>query len=100
MSSSAPCWPYGGTFVMKSSTYSVPLTVEPDAPLGVIVTLTVPVRPGFITTGENVVDGLVAASSRSPVVEVTELSNALAVACIAMLTVPAGAPDGYGPTSL
>ena len=32
--------------------------------------------------------------------EVTWLSNALAVALIAMLTVPAGAPAGYGPISL
>ena len=28
------------------------------------------------------------------------MSNALAVALIDMLTVPAGAPDGYGPISL
>src|SRR6266700_2277595 len=100
MSSSAPCWPYGGTLVMKSSTYSVPLTTVPDVPLGVIVTLIVADWPGLMTIGENVVAGLVAASSRSPVSEVTAESNALAVALMDMLTVPAGAPLGYGPISL
>ena len=80
--------------------YCVPLTTVPDEPLGVIVTLTVADWPGLMTTGENVVAGLVAASSRSPVEEVTAVSNALELTLIDRLTVPAGAPDGYGPTSL
>ena len=62
------------------------------------MTLTVADWPGLMTTGEKVVAGLMAASSRSPVDEVTAESNALAVALIDMLTVPAGAPLGYGPT--
>jgi hypothetical protein len=37
----------------KSSTYKVPVTSVPDAPDGVIVTLTVAVWPGLITIGEN-----------------------------------------------
>ena len=37
-SSSPENWPDGGTSAAKSSTYSVPLTVVPDAPDGVIVT--------------------------------------------------------------
>ena len=100
VSSSAPCWPYGGTSVRKSSMKRVPVTTVPAAPDGVIVTLTTAEAPGLMTIGENVVPGLVAASSRSPVDEVVAESKALAVADIDMLTVPAGAPDGYGPISL
>src|ERR1700722_2671207 len=53
-----------------------------------------------MTTGEKVVAGLTAASSRSPVLEVTAPSNALAATDMDMLTVPAGAPEGDGPISL
>ena len=49
----------------------------PLAPVGVIVTLTVALCPGSITTGENVVAGLIAAGSRSPVSDVTAGSNGL-----------------------
>src|ERR1700730_12476865 len=85
---------------MKSATYSVPLTCVPDPADGVLVTLTVAVWPGLMTTVEKVVAGLTAASSRSPVLEVTAPSNALAATDMDMLTVPAGAPEGYGPISL
>ena len=50
ISSSEPCWPYGGTLVMKSSTWNVPLTIAPD---GVMVTSTVADEPELMTTGEN-----------------------------------------------
>src|ERR1700733_9160103 len=85
---------------MKSLMYTVPLTTVPGEPDGVIVMVIVAVWPGLMTIGENVVDGFSAASSRSPVLEVMDWSNALKVAVIDMLTVPAGAPDGYGPISL
>src|SRR5580700_10240653 len=100
MSSSAPCWPYGGTLVRKSSMKRLPSTCVPDVPDGVMVTLTIADWPGLMTIGENVVAGLSDASSRSPVVEVIVESKDLMVADIAILTVPAGAAEGYGPISL
>ena len=59
-----------------------------------MVMLTTTLWPGWITAGENVVAGLVAASSMSPVSEVTVVSNAFVATCADMLTVPAGAAPG------
>ena len=72
----------------------------PEAPDGVIVTSMVAVWPGLMTTGANVAAGLMAASSTSPVDEVTDVSNCLATTVIDELTVPAGAGPEYGPHSV
>src|SRR5580704_7934970 len=80
----------------KSSTYRSPLTT---VPAGVMVTLMVPVWPGLRTSGENDADGLTACCQKSPLAAVIAGSNAFAVADMLMLTVPAGAPAGYGPHS-
>src|SRR5450755_1764612 len=86
---------------VKSSTYRLPLTTVPEAPAGVMVTLTTAVWPGLMTIGENEAAGLTACSQKSPVEDVTAGSNAFAVAVMARFAVPAGAPPGgYGPHSL
>ena len=82
----------------KSSTYKVPVTSVPDAPDGVIVTLMVVVWPLLMVIGENDADAFVAASQRSPVVEVTAGSKAFACAAIEVVEDPAArATDGVGP---
>src|ERR1700728_1575040 len=56
--------------------------------------------PGLMTTGAAEAAGLMAASSRSPVVEVTDVSNCLATTNMAELALPAGAGPEYGPHSV
>src|SRR5580704_3712753 len=86
---------------MKSSTFRVPRTTVPAAPVGVIVTLTVTVWPGLTTTGENVVVGSMDVSHASPVSDVTAGSNAFVTADSEIVAVPAAAPlAGYGPHSV
>src|ERR1700733_14069716 len=77
----------------STSRYSVPLCWLPLGPLGVIVTVIVPVCPGPITTGERPVssDGFTLACHRSPVDELTLGSKAFAVAVIAVVTLSWGA---------
>lgn len=79
--------------------YSVPLTTVPEAPVGVIVTLIVPVWPGLRTSGENGAVGLMDSSQRSLVDDVTSGSKGLVLTVIERVADPAGAGLPYGPHS-
>src|SRR5580700_11372763 len=79
--------------------YRAPLTTVPEAPVGVIVTLIVPVCPGLRTSGENVAAGLMDPSHRSLVDDVTSGSKGFVLTVIERVADPAGAGLPYGPHS-
>src|ERR1700761_3817356 len=78
-----------------SSTYSVPVSFVPDAPVGVIVTGIVPVWPGPTVIGANeprLVAGFALSDSRSPVGELTAGSNGLVTTLADVVAASAGGP--------
>src|SRR5258708_39047045 len=96
--SSPESCPYGAMpWRSRSSTYRVPLTTVPLGPVGVMVTSTVADAPGAITTGARLNAPVVAVVQRSPVVEVTDGSNALVMTVAVIVAVPVGAGVTYGP---
>ena len=62
---------------LSVSTYRFPRTVAARAPLGVNVTFTSAVWPGWMVIGEKSADESTENAQKSPVVEVTVESNAL-----------------------
>src|SRR5436189_2047900 len=86
--------------LLKSSTNRNPVTTVPGGPVGVIVTVIVPVCPGCSTSGVNGGGlGSTEASHMSPVVEVIVASKARQCPTVTKSAFVGGTPPGgNGPT--
>lgn len=95
-----PAWLFAVTTPPGPDTrYRTPRTTLPFAPVGVMVTCTLPVAPGWTITGVVCgAEAFTAAAKGSPVLEVSAASNAWVCAVAVIVELPAGAPVvGNGP---